>query len=162
MVLEDEVYLTIPLLNCFSSVDAVTLSKQFFPSSSTMASSSCRSHRAVSTENLLAPPEEVFTPLLPKPRIIMGESGDSGDSLLGPSGQYLNLYHDPPGGTRSVPDIEMHARDTRPDGPSTRAPRNVMGHVRCSCSHLPRASSKESVRSVQNNEVLVVAPSSYR
>ncbi|KAF2346302.1 hypothetical protein FHG87_022942, partial [Trinorchestia longiramus] len=162
MVQDENRIIRISILASLSSVKKFSLVARLF--SSPMASSSSQSYRAVSTENLLAPPEEAFAPLLPKPRIVMGDSGDSGDSFLGPpGGQYLNLSQDQPGGTRSVPDIEMHARDSRLHTASeARGHRNVLGAIRCSCSHLPRAPSKESIRSVQNNEVLVVAPSSYR
>lgn len=144
----------------------IFLKRLVLPSSSSPSSKMVtplnHAYRAVSTENLLAPPEEAFAPFLQRPRIVMGDSADSNDSLLGPPGQYLNLTHELPGGTRSVPDIEMHARDTRHENSGHRGQRHLMSHVRCSCSHLPRASSKESVRSFQNNEILVVAPSSYR
>ena len=122
------------------------------------------SYRAVSTENLLALPEEAFAPLLPRPRIVMGDSGDSGDDYF-PPGQYLNLIQDGgPGGTRSVPDIEMHA--SRPDDSgcvSRHRQRHLAGQqMRCSCHQLQRAPSRDSVRSAHNTDVLVVAPSSYR
>ncbi|XP_018018569.1 uncharacterized protein LOC108675095 [Hyalella azteca] len=167
MVREENVVFRIPFLTRKFSVKNFLFVRLLFPKKTMASCSSRQSYRAVSTENLLAPPEEAFAPLLPKPRIVMGDSGDSGDSFLGPSGggQYLNLSHEPPGGTRSVPDIEMHATRMHASSSSaggSRGHRNVMGHVRCSCSHLPRAPSKESIRSVQNNEVLVVAPSSYR
>ena len=137
--------------------------------------------RAASTENLLLPPvEEGFAsaPRLTRPLITMGESGDSGDSMM----VSLNVYSGsvslgPPAtpgrcsalnnastgdGTRSVPDIELHARDTNVK-PEARGYRLMPPHGRCSCTNLPRAPSHESIRSAQGmSEVMVVAPTSYR
>lgn len=108
---------------------------------------------------------------MPRPLITMGESADSGDSVtasLFPSSAAVVGQRCPPegqhdaGATRSVPDIELHAREvsTRPE---YRGYRLLAPQVRCSCSHLPRAPSRESVRSVQGgSEVVVVAPTSYR
>ena len=136
--------------------------------------------RDASTENLLLPPvEEGFGPhsRLTRPLITMGESGDSGDSMmvslnvysgsatLGPHSRCTTLINPSPGdGTRSVPDIELHARDTTSSNkPEAKGYRLMPPHGRCSCTHLPRAPSHESIRSVQGmSEVLVVAPTSYR
>ena len=110
---------------------------------------------------------------MPRPLITMGESADSGDSVMTtyfPSSAHASLSQrcatggaDDAGATRSVPDIELHAREisTRPE---YRGYRLLAPQVRCSCSHLPRAPSHESVRSVQGgiSEVVVVAPTLYR
>ncbi|XP_071527833.1 uncharacterized protein [Panulirus ornatus] len=127
--------------------------------------------RAASTENLLAPSaDEAPTPVvMPRPLITMGESADSGDSVVmsyTPSSALVSLNQrcsasgsEDVGATRSVPDIELHARESRPE---YRGYRLLAPQVRCSCSHLPRAPSHESVRSVQGGEVVVVAPTLYR
>lgn len=139
--------------------------------------------RASSTENLLAPPsDEAPTPVvMPRPLITMGESADSGDSVVTPytpSSALVSLNQrctaaaaaggvvgvggsEDVGATRSVPDIELHARESS-SRPEYRGYRLLAPQVRCSCSHLPRAPSHESVRSVQGGEVVVVAPTLYR
>lgn len=130
--------------------------------------------RALSTGNLLALVPDQPSFIMPRPLITMGESADSGDSVMTtyfPSSALASLNErcavtsssDDAGATRSVPDIELHSREisTRPE---YRGYRLLAPQVRCSCSHLPRAPSHESVRSVQGNvnEVVVVAPTLYR
>ncbi|XP_076043661.1 uncharacterized protein LOC143026775 [Oratosquilla oratoria] len=144
--------------------------------------------RSASTDNLLGPTiDDTPTPTMPRPLITMGDSADSGDGVttpLNPAGASATLgpHRAPRGGTgtgsgtaggseggpqeqgatRSVPDIELHARESRPE---FRGYRHLAPQTRCSCSHLPRATSRESIRSVQGgaiNEVVVVAPTSYR
>lgn len=128
--------------------------------------------RALSTDNLLASAPDQPSTAMPRPLITMGESADSGDSVMT---TYFPSAHaslsqrcaasgaDDAGATRSVPDIELHSREvsTRPE---YRGYRLLAPQVRCSCSHLPRAPSHESVRSVQGgvSEVVVVAPTLYR
>ncbi|XP_068223272.1 uncharacterized protein [Palaemon carinicauda] len=147
----------------------------------------CPASRAASTESLLTPsfedddsfrdffPSTVTSYAMPRPLITMGESADSSDSaVMGspyPSTALVSLNQrcsaggaqDTNGATRSVPDIELHARENN-GRPEYRGYRLLAPQVRCSCSHLPRAPSHESVRSVQGgiNEVVVVAPTSYR
>ncbi|XP_069954633.1 uncharacterized protein [Cherax quadricarinatus] len=130
------------------------------------------SSRATSSENLLVLPAD-NTRMMPRPLITMGESGDSGDSVMMsyiPSSALVSLNQrchqggaDDVGATRSVPDIELHARESS-NRPEYRGYRLLAPQVRCSCSHLPRAPSHESVRSVQGgiSEVVVVAPTLYR
>lgn len=127
-----------------------------------------------SIENLLGTlPEDDLGPLpedeAPHPRrglrplITMGDSADSGDSAgastpaggLRGAGRCFSLSIDqpePPGATRSAPDIERS-----PDAKG--GYRLLAPSLRCSCSRLPRASSRESVRS---GDALVVAPTAHR